>query len=187
MPTIVQLKTCLYGLPQASKYFDDHLSETLLNIGFKRCITDSEVFILSRAGEVVYLTKHVDDILLAGPKKSELIPIISAELAKDYTLTTDFEPKTFVGLVIHRDRPSRSLTITQPHYVASLIDKYSIPSSSAKYPMSEDFLTNMPLPSADSCLFFFGQTKLIGSLKATSHIPILIIIRQYTPSASYNY
>ena len=92
--------------------FDDHLSATLHNIGFKRCITDSEVFILSRAGEIVYLTKHVDDILLVGPKKSELLPIISAELAKVYTITTEFEPKNFVGLVTHRDRPSRSLTIT---------------------------------------------------------------------------
>ena len=92
----------------------------------------------------------MDDILLAGPKKSELIPVISAELAKVYTLTTDFEPKIFVGLVITRNRTSRSLTITQPHYVESLINKFSIPSSSAKYPMSEDFLTNMPLPSTDS-------------------------------------
>jgi hypothetical protein len=40
MPAIVQLKKCLYGLPQASKYFDEHLSSVLINIGFKRLISD---------------------------------------------------------------------------------------------------------------------------------------------------
>ena len=41
MPYIVKLKKCLYGLPQASKYFDEHLSSRLLAIGFTRCVSDS--------------------------------------------------------------------------------------------------------------------------------------------------
>ena len=54
MPAIVQLKKCLHGLPQASKYFDDHF----LTIGFTRCVSDAEVFILSRGGEHVILSKR---------------------------------------------------------------------------------------------------------------------------------
>ena len=53
MPPVVQLIKCLYGLPQASKYFDDHLSATLLSIGFTRCVADSEVFFLRRGGDKV--------------------------------------------------------------------------------------------------------------------------------------
>ena len=73
MPAIVQLKKCLYGLPQASKYFGEHLSSVLINIGFKRLISDSEVFTLTRGSEQVILTKHVDDILLAATKGSNLL------------------------------------------------------------------------------------------------------------------
>ena len=73
MPPIVELVKYIYGLPQGSKYFDDHLSSTLLSIGFTRCIVDSEVFILRRGDEKVILVKHVDDCLLAGTKGSTLI------------------------------------------------------------------------------------------------------------------
>ena len=73
MPPIVQLQKCLYGLPQASKYFDEHLSTRLLSNGFVRCISDSEVFTLSRGLEQVILLKHVDDCLLAATIKSNLL------------------------------------------------------------------------------------------------------------------
>ena len=35
MPAIMRLRKCIYGLPQASRYFNDHLSATLLSDGFK--------------------------------------------------------------------------------------------------------------------------------------------------------
>ena len=125
MPAIVKLQKCLYGLPQASKYFDDHLSTVLLSIGLTRLITDSEVFVLSRDDEQVILTKHVDDILLAGTRGIKLLSFVS----KIYNLTTTIEPKTFVGLFISRDRSSRSLTITLPNYTNTIIEKFSVPSS----------------------------------------------------------
>ena len=84
MPPIAQLVKCIYGSPQASKYFDDHLSSTLLSIGFTRCIADSEVFILHRDLEKVILVKHVDDRLIAGKKVSSLIDFVSTSLAKVY-------------------------------------------------------------------------------------------------------
>ena len=58
-------------------------------------------------------------------------------------MTTSIEPANFVGLAITRDRANKSITITQPNYVNTLIDRFSIPTSSAKYPMSEDYLTGM--------------------------------------------
>jgi hypothetical protein len=45
MPPIVELLKCIYGLPQASKYFDEHISERLITMGFTRCISDDQVFV----------------------------------------------------------------------------------------------------------------------------------------------
>ena len=103
MPQIVQLKKCLYGLPQASKYFDEHLSSRLLALGFFWCVSDAEVFLLSRGGEQVILSKHVDDCLLAATKGSNLLALVNSELEKSYTLTTIIEPTNFVGMAITRD------------------------------------------------------------------------------------
>ena len=70
MPPIVELLKCIYGLPQASKYFDEHISERLLKIGFRRCVSDNQLFIMNVDGVYVYLLKHVDDMMVAAPKDS---------------------------------------------------------------------------------------------------------------------
>jgi hypothetical protein len=163
----------LYGLPQASKHFDEHLSTRLLAMGFVRCISDSEVFTLSRGGEQVVLLKHVDDCLLAATRESKLLSFVSTELSKSYSLTTSVEPTNFVGFAITRDRPNKSISITQPHFVGNLIDLYSIPPSSAKYPMSEDFLTSFKassdLPLLSPALQTLFQEKVGNILYLASH------------------
>ena len=143
MPAIVELKKYLYGLPQASKHFDEHLSSRLISMGFTRCVSDAEVFILSKGDEKVILSKHIDDCLLAGTRGTPLLAYVSAELSKSYSLTTTIEPTNFVGLAITRDRTNRSLTISQPHFTSKLIDLYSVTPTTARYPMSEDYLTSM--------------------------------------------
>ena len=151
-------------MSQASKYIDDHLSSTLLSIGFTWCVSDSEVFILRRDDEKVLLVKHIDDCLLAATKVSSLLDFVSESL---YTVTTSIEPTNFVGLAITRDRPNKSLTIIQPNYVATLLDRFSVPISSAKYPMSEDYLTGMSSYSDDILLNSLLQTlfeEKVGSI-----------------------
>ena len=101
------------------------------------------MFTLSRGGQQVILLKHVDDCLLAATRGSDLLAYVSSELSKSYSLTTSTEPTNFVGFAISRDRANKSITISQPHFVGSLIDLYSIPPSTAKYPMAEDFLTSL--------------------------------------------
>ena len=144
MPAIVKLQKCLYGLPQASKYFDEHFSSVLFSLGFKRCISDAQLFILRRGKDFVYLLKHVDDIILASPRASVLRTEVSAALESKYTLTTDYTPSNFVGLAISRDRENRQLTLTQPHYVDTVLSRFVIPSYSPAAPMQEDYLTSMP-------------------------------------------
>ena len=80
MPAIIQLKKCLYGLSQASKYFDDHLSSRILAMGFIRCVSDSAVFTLSCGGEQVTLSKHIDDCLLAATRGSEILAFVFKNL-----------------------------------------------------------------------------------------------------------
>ena len=120
MPYNVQLKKCLYGLPQASKYFDEHLSSRLLAMDFVQCVSGAEVLLLSRGGEQAILSKHVGDCLLAAIKGSDLLSFVNSEFGNSYTLTTNIEPTNFVGMAITRDRPNKSLTLIQPHFVGTI-------------------------------------------------------------------
>ena len=100
MPPIVELLKCIYGLPQAAKYFDEHVTERLLAMGFKRCISDTQLFVITKDGETLYLLKHVDDFICGATKGSSLLAFVAAELGKSYTLTSHKEPTNFVGLAI---------------------------------------------------------------------------------------
>ena len=142
-------------------------------MGFTRCISDSVVLVLSRGGEQVILSKHVDDCLLAATRGSKLLKFVESELQKSYQLTTTIEPSNFVGLAITRDRVHKSITIHQPHFVSKIIDLYSVPSSTAQHPMAEDFLTSLkttselsPLPQPLQTLF---QEKVGNILYLASH------------------
>ena len=65
---IVRLLKSIYGLKQAAFKFKEHLHENLIKIGFKRLETDSSIYYLSDpSGRVVYLTSHVDDLLMLSP------------------------------------------------------------------------------------------------------------------------
>ena len=73
-------------------------------MGFTRCISDSEVLVLSRGGEQIILSKHIDDCLLAATRGSKLLKFVESELQKSYQLTTNIEPTNFVGLAISQNR-----------------------------------------------------------------------------------
>jgi hypothetical protein len=104
LPPIVQLQKSIYGLPQASKYFDEHLSNNLDNMGFCRCISDPQIFILEKDGQKAFLLKHVVDCLVASQRGSNLLSFIESSLSEHYSITAIFEPTNFVGLVITRNR-----------------------------------------------------------------------------------
>ena len=68
---------------------------------------------------------------------------------------------------------TKSITISQSHFVGKIIDLYSVPSSTAKYPMAEDFLTSSKtasdLPILSLPLQTLFQEKIGNSLYMASH------------------
>jgi len=63
---VVRLKKYLYGLPTAGKHWYDHLSQSLLDMGFQRFRGDRCVFQRGTGVDRVRLVVWVDDILSVG-------------------------------------------------------------------------------------------------------------------------
>ena len=76
-------------------------------------------------------------------------------------------------MAIHRDHPNRSTTILQPHFLRKILDLYSAPSSTAKYPIAEDFLNSMKvssdLPILSPTLKTLFHEKIGNILDLASH------------------
>ena len=154
MPRIVELLKSLYGLPKASQYFEEFLSNELLRIGFQRTISDKQLFILEKDNAICYISTHVDDIFLACTKDSGLNTWVHTELAQVFTLTHRPNTNTHLGLVIDRDRPSKWLKISQPAYTGETLTRFQITSDHSRVdsPMSESYLSNMKLYNSDPIL-----------------------------------
>lgn len=58
-----KLEKLLCGLKQSGRRWYEHLDAYLINCGFIRATSDTNLYILTRQGVVVYLLVYVDDIL----------------------------------------------------------------------------------------------------------------------------
>ena len=154
MPPVVELHKAIYGLPKASQYFEEFLSAQLIKLGFVRTVSDKQLFVLRRDGNICYLSTHVDDLFVACTPSSGLHTWVQTQLEKVFTLTSRPESNIHLGLVITRDRPRRSLTISQPAYIQSTLDRFRVTSDHSKVdsPMSDRYLPDMSTFISDPVL-----------------------------------
>jgi hypothetical protein len=146
MPAVVRLLGGLHGLDIASKLFEEHFSNTLTTMGFKRLISDPQVFRLDKDGDFCLLSTFVDDALAAASRDSPLLDFVEKELELTYKITVQKDPHTHLGLKITRDREKKSLTASQPQYIADMSTRFQVSTTGPfpSTPMSETYVTNMP-------------------------------------------
>jgi hypothetical protein len=182
MPAIVRLLGGLYGLDIASKLFEEHFSNTLTTMGFKRLISDPQVFRLDKDGDFCLLSTFVDDALAAASRDSPLLDFVEKALEQTYKITVQKDPHTHLGLKITRDRENKSLTASQPQYIADMLTRFQISTTGPfpSTPMSETHISNMSkyshlalLPDSDQTLYMAKVGCLIHL--ATQSRPELIL------------
>ena len=64
MPPVVELNNAICGLLKASQYFEEFLSTQLIKLGVVRTVSDKQLFVLRRDGNICYLSTHVDDLFV---------------------------------------------------------------------------------------------------------------------------
>ena len=189
MPAVVRLRKCLYGLPAASRYFNEHLSKTLLAQNFKRLISDPQMYIKWVGSKKIIASTHVDDLLVAASKGSSLLLDTQVDLATTYDITVTLDPVNHLGLVVTRDRKLKSLTLTQPAYIEEMLTKFHIttPEKPPVYPMHTDYLTSQPLdlsPLTDESSQTLFQQKvgclmyLMSQTRPDLHYPVTQLSRR---------
>lgn len=66
---------------------------------------------------------YVDDQLIG---KTFHIMNIILQLKEHYPIVDLGEPRTFLGMLIERNRPKRTLTITQPQYTQNIVKEFNM-------------------------------------------------------------
>lgn len=118
---VCKLKRCLYGLKQASRAWNQHITAILLKLGFNQSEQDPCIFYHKEKQE--YLMVWVDDIAIFAKTENDISKVI--EMIKEH-LDVDERGKLnwFLGMEIKHD--DNGLVISQNRYISDLLLKWGM-------------------------------------------------------------
>ena len=120
---VCKLRKAIYGLKQAPRAWYTELTNYLVGQGFKRCVSDTSLFILHHATTPIYLIVYVDDIIITGPSQVHLNLFIQT-FAHRFSLKDLGDLSYFLGVEVQPT--SYGLFLSQQRYIIDLLDKMAM-------------------------------------------------------------
>jgi hypothetical protein len=165
------LRKALYGLKQAAHAWHKDFRMTLSELGYQPCLVDPAVFIRKRRtdvteddrGPVCVIFTHVDDTAATGP--NEEVQADYAAILKKYEGRDlgEVHGKIFLGMLHHRDRSARTISLSQPQSLAAFLERHGMAGHTRRVTTPLPANTKLRRNSSDSetCSQF---ASLVGGL-----------------------
>jgi hypothetical protein len=134
----------LYRLKTSAARFHEHLSESLLRLGFKKTKHDSDLWMVEKSSHYEYRVTYVDDILIW--RKDPMVVVKSLE--KTYMLKSVGIPEYYLGENVEFlgeawKNQGLGLAISAKNYIQNVIPKsedyFGREFKPIKTPMSEGY------------------------------------------------
>ncbi|EGU73768.1 hypothetical protein FOXB_15720 [Fusarium oxysporum f. sp. conglutinans Fo5176] len=118
---VCKLLKALYGLKQAPRVWYETLSTFLETLGFKPLLSDMGVFVKGH----MFIAVYVDDLLLAGPSREEIVAVKQA-LCNKFKMMDLGPCKYYLGMSLRRDRTDRSIFLSQTTYLEKVLRDFGL-------------------------------------------------------------
>jgi len=176
---VLRLLKGLYGIKQGPRIWALKLHSVLTKIGFERIDCDYSVYVYRRDDIKIIVPIHVDDLLIASNSR-DAIQKVKSDLASHFKIHDQGPTTSILGIKVERDRPNRTISLSQPSYIESILEQFGMSECNpAHTPMEENqkLSTNMlpDTPEQQSEMKAYPYRKLIGKLLylTTVHTPPL--------------
>ena len=121
---VLRLRVAIYGLKQSGRCWYATFLNALVSIGLKRSEHDHALFYRHHDKRISsYLASHVDDLTLIAPDDRSMETFKRRVKAK-FECTDSGELHWILGIEAKRDRPSRTISLSQTAYIDSIIARY---------------------------------------------------------------
>ncbi|CAI7778178.1 unnamed protein product [Closterium sp. NIES-54] len=137
---------------------------TLAALRFAPSTADPSLFLRTDTSlSLFYVLVYVDNLVFATAD-TEAVILVKSELQKRHTCTDLGELRSYLGLQITRDRARRTITLTQPHMVHQVLQRFGLQFSSPQpTPLSTSH--SLPAPPLDESVEPSGPyPELVGCL-----------------------
>ncbi|CAI7864799.1 unnamed protein product [Closterium sp. NIES-53] len=122
---VCQVKKAIYGLKQAPRCWYKKLSSVLEETGFRASACDESLFLMGEKEALVMFLVYVDDILLFGSSKQEVMKV-QQKLMQNFKCKTLGEANYYLGMHIERDISNGWAKLHQEKYIKDMGQKYEI-------------------------------------------------------------
>jgi hypothetical protein len=154
----IQLKRNLYGCKQAARNWFHFLTQGLTSLGFYQSKLDQCLYLRNDCIMVVY----TDDCLIFA-KDDNVINSLLDKLSSTYLLEDQGDVNDYLGIHIFKDTTKRTITMTQPGLIESIIADLNLnPNANISHTPSDSILHPDPdnTPRQDS----WNYRSVIGKL-----------------------
>ncbi|CAI7777501.1 unnamed protein product [Closterium sp. NIES-54] len=126
--TVWQLRRPVYGMKQAHREWHAKLSATLGSLGFSASHSGASLFLRSSPRRFFILV-YMDDMILLADSKADMEQM--KQQLQQRLKGKDLGDLThYLGMAITRDRPSRTITLSQYHYIGQILEKFEMTQAS---------------------------------------------------------
>ncbi|WMV51198.1 hypothetical protein MTR67_044583 [Solanum verrucosum] len=116
-----QLKKALYGLKQAPRAWYNKIDEHLVQLGFRKCLSEVTLYIKGDEINVIIISLYVDDILVMGIN-DELVKKSKEDMQQTFEMTDFGERVYFLGIEIKQGQ--NEVFICQNKYAKDILKKF---------------------------------------------------------------
>jgi hypothetical protein len=121
---VYKLHKALYGLKQAPRAWNKRIDEFLINLGFKKCVVEYGVYVLSseELGSVI-VCLYVDDLLITGSNSRE-IERFKLTMNKEFEMTDLGSLTYFLGIEFVKTEDG--MVMHQHKYALEILDRFEM-------------------------------------------------------------
>ncbi|KAI0998366.1 hypothetical protein K3495_g9829 [Podosphaera aphanis] len=162
----VKLNKALYGLKQAGKAWYDKLDGKFTVLNFKKPMNDQCIYIHPRRQIVVGV--YVDDLVIRGKLLGD-VEEVKRRLTSYFPIKDLGEIDTVIGWKITRDRSTRSLNISQAHYIDDKIKSFGLGDAKSYSAPLDGYSGILPARLDESLADDTAHASAVGSLGYASN------------------
>ena len=122
---VLELLSNLYGLKQAGRIWNDHFVAIMLKLGYRRCNSDTSVFVLQAVDGFIFFALYIDDFLIFA-SNTHFMRKCQEDLAKHFQMKDLGTPKGLLGLHIEYDAEHDRLYLDQQQYLRKILHNFTI-------------------------------------------------------------
>ena len=166
-PSLVcKLQKALYGLKQAPRQWYAKINSFLVDsLRFTSSPYEPCLYYKHSADSITLIVLYVDDLLIAGNDRS-VVDQVKDEFKDRFKMKDLGVASEFLGIQIYRDRPNRTLHVTQSSYIDKVLERFRM--ADAKPVSTPMEVSSSKISSATSDLQELAQDvpyrQAIGSL-----------------------